>query len=196
MKWLKVIVTALLAGFLAGGAQHAAGQSKSVPETRTAGNAGTGAYQLKAQLPPTIRKGEPATLILHVWRKGRPADDVMACLAPVPIFLSAEDALDTTPAGGMDLGASPDSAAQQACTTALAGVPGGPGTYLFTWEPDTAGRVNLTFTAGDSALTVAADVGSAPPNAAVLVLFVLFVVTVLSCAAYLRRRPRPEGAVS
>jgi hypothetical protein len=196
MKWLKAIGAALLAGFLAGGAQQAAGLSKSLPETRTAGNAGTGAYQLKAQLPPTIRKGEPTTLILNVWRKGKPADNVMACLSPVPIFPSTEDAMDTTPAGGMDLGASPDSAAQPACTTALAGVPGGPGTYLFMWEPDTAGRVNLTFTAGDSALTVGTDVGSAPPKAAILALFVLFVVTVLSCAAYLRCRPRPEGAVS
>ena len=171
MKWLKAIGAALLAGFLAGGAQQAAGLSKSLPETRTAGNAGTGAYQLKAQLPPTIRKGEPTTLILNVWRKGKPADNVMACLSPVPIFPSTEDAMDTTPAGGMDLGASPDSAAQPACTTALAGVPGGP-------------------------LTVGTDVGSAPPKAAILALFVLFVVTVLSCAAYLRCRPRPEGAVS
>jgi hypothetical protein len=196
MKWLKAIGTALLAGFLAGGARHAAGQSKSVPEMRPAGNAETGAYQLMAQLPPTIHKGEPATLILHVSRKGRPADHVMACLAPVPIFPSAEDTMDTTPAGGIDLGASPDSAAQPGCAMALAGAPGGPGTYLFTWEPDTAGRINLTFTAGDSALTLEADVGSAPPNAAVLALFVLFVATVLSCAACLRRRPRPEGAVS
>jgi hypothetical protein len=195
MKWLKAIGTALLAGFLAGGAQHAAGLSKSVPQMRPAGNAETGAYQLMAQLPPTLRKGEPATLILHVWRKGKPAENVMACLAPAPIFPSTEDATDTTPATGIDLGLSPDSTAQPACTMALAGVPGGPGTYLFTWEPDTAGRVKLTFTAGDSALKVETAVGSAPPSAAVLALFVLFVVTILSCAAYLRRRPRPEGAV-
>jgi hypothetical protein len=71
---------------------------------------------------------------------------------------------------------------------AIAGVPSGPGIYAFTWEPDTAGRVNLKFTAGASAITVPADVGSAPPNPVVLAVFAVFVALVLSLAAYVRHR--------
>jgi hypothetical protein len=107
-----------------------------------------------------------------------------------------EDALDTTPAGGSDLGTGPDAAAEQGCRMGNAGVPSGPGTYAFIWEPDTAGRVNLTFTAGASMLTVPVDVASAPPSPAILILFVLAVAAVLSTAARMRRRRRPEGAVS
>ncbi len=104
--------------------------------------------------------------------------------------------MDTTPAGGIDLGTDSESTAQPGCINSIAGVMSGPGTYAFTWEPDTAGRVNLTFTVGASTLTVPVDVASAPPSAAILIFFVLFVAAVLSTAACLRRRLRPGGAAS
>ena len=160
------------------------------------GTCATGTYQLTAQLPATLAKGKAATLILHILESEKPVDGVAACLATAPLFISVEDALDTTPAGGVDLGTGPEDAARPGCRMGIAGVPRGPGTYAFIWEPDTAGRVNLTFTAGASMLTVPVDVASTPPSPAILILFVLVIAAVLSIAACLRRRPRPEGAAS
>jgi hypothetical protein len=155
--------------------------------------AAMGNYVLTAELPATIRKGAPATLLLHVHSGVQPVDHLVACLATAPLFISMEDALDTTPANGIDLGVGPESGLQAACSMAIAGVPSGPGIYAFTWEPDTAGRVNLKFTAGASAITVPADVGSAPPSPVILAVFVVFVALVFSMAAYVRRR-WPEAA--
>lgn len=184
MKRISAIIVALLAGIMArDGAAFG-------------GTCATGAYQLTAQLPATIAKGKATTLILHILESGKPVDGVAACVATAPLFISVEDALDTTPAGGIDRGTGPEAAAQPGCRMGIAGVPSGPGTLAFTWEPDTAGRVNLTFTAGASMLTVPVDVASTPPSPAILILFVLAVAVVLSTAACLRRRLRPEGAAS
>ena len=196
MKGMTAVGGALLAGLLAGGAPAIAGQGTGAPGISGAGTPETGAYQLATELPATIRRGEVVTLILHVRKGGQPVDRVAACLAAVPLFVSVEDALDPTPAGGIDLGVDPESAAQPACTMTIAGAPSGPGTYAFTWEPDTAGRVNLAFTAGASTLTVLVDVTSPPPSTAILILFVLLVVAILSTAACLRRRLRPDAAAS
>jgi hypothetical protein len=155
-----------------------------------------GAYQLTVQLPSTIAKGKATTLILHIVESGKPADRVATCLVTAPLFISVEDAMDTTPAGGSDLGTGPEAAVQPGCRMGIAGVQSGPGTFEFSWEPDTAGRVNLTFTAGGGMLTVPVDVASAPPRPAILILFVLSLAAVLSTAACLRWRRRPEGAVS
>ena len=155
--------------------------------------AATGNYVLTAELPATIRKGAPATLLLHVHSGAQPVDHLAACLATAPLFVSMEDALDTTPANGVDLGVGLESGLQPACSMAIAGVPSGPGIYAFTWEPDTAGRVNLKFTAGASAITVPADVDSAPASPAILAVFVVFVALVFSVAAYVRHR-WPETA--
>lgn len=154
------------------------------------------AYKLAAQLPARIRKGEPASLILHVLKSGRPADDVAACLAPVPLFASAEDVVDPTPATGADLGTAVEPASQAACVMAIAAVRSAPGVYRFTWEPDTAGRVNLRFTAGDGRLNVAVNVESAPPNPAILIAFVLLVAAILSAAAWMRRAPQRQGSAA
>jgi hypothetical protein len=197
MKGMKAIGVALLAGILAGGAQAVACQSTGAPSMGGVETAGaTGAHQLTAQLPAAIWKGQNATLILHVRKDGQPVDQVAACLATAPLFVSLEDAIDTTPAGGVDLGTGAEFTARPACTNAIAGVRSGPGTYVFTWEPDTAGRVNLTFTAGAGTLTVPVDVASAPPSAAILILFVAFVAAVLTTAAGLRRLLQPGGAAS
>jgi len=155
---------------------------------RSAGNC-----VLTAELPATLRKGAPATLILHVHRAAQPVDRLAACLATAPLFIGMEDALDTTPAHGIDLGVGSDASLQPACSMAIAGVPSGPGIYIFTWEPDTAGRVNLKFTAGGSALTVPVDVASAPPSPVILAAFAVFVALVFSMAAYVRHR-WPETA--
>jgi hypothetical protein len=79
----------------------------------------------------------------------------------------------------------------------MAGERTAPGTYAFTWEPDTAGRVNLDFAAAGAAVTIPVDVVSPPPNAAVLALFLLAVVGILVVAAHLRRlRPPRERLAS
>jgi hypothetical protein len=184
MKKISAISVVLLAGIMAG--NGAAG----------GGTGATGAYQLTAQLPATIAKGKVTTLILHIRENGKPVDSVAACLTTAPLFMSVEDALDTTPAGGIDLGTGLEAAAQPGCRMGMAGVPSGPGTYEFTWEPDTAGHVNLIFTAGVSMLNIPVDVASTPPSRAILILFFFVVAAVLSTAACLRRRLRPEGAAS
>ena len=186
MKGKKAIAV-MLVSILVAGAQ-AAGRQGLVTAA--------GAYQLTVQIPPVIRKGRSATLILNVQKGDKPVDQLVTCLATAPVFVSLEDAVDTTPAGGIDLGTGSGFAARPTCTTALAGEQSGPGTYVFTWEPDTAGRVNLTFTAGAGSLTVPVDVRSTPPNVAVLILFVVFVAAVLITAAGLRRRLRPGKAAA
>ena len=155
--------------------------------------AAVGNYLLTAELPATLHKGAPATLLLHVHSGTQPADHLVACLATAPLFVSMEDALDTTPAKGIDLGAGVESGLQPTCSMAIAGVPSGPGIYAFTWEPDTAGRVNLKFTAGATAITVPADVDSAPPSPVILAVFAIFAALVLGVAAYARHR-WPEAA--
>jgi hypothetical protein len=193
MKGIRAIGMTLLAGMLSVGAQVVAQQR--APGVGGAGARGTtSGYQLTVQVPPDIRKGQSATLILHVWKDGQPAEHVGACMATAPLFVSLEDAIDTTPAGGADLGTGSESTARPACSNAIAGVQSGPGVYAFTWEPDTPGRVNLIFTAGAGKLTVPVDVASAPPNAAILVFFAAFIATVLVTAAILRRHLRPGGA--
>lgn len=194
---MKAISMWLLAGILAGAAQGVAHQGAGAARIGRAGTAGEpGTYQLTVQLPSAVRKGQNATLILHVRKDGQPFDPATACLATVPLFVSLEDAIDTTPSGGIDLGAGPEFPARPACTNAIAGMRSGPGTYVFTWEPDTAGRVNLTFTAGAGTLSLPVDVASAPPNAAILILFAAFVAAVLITAAGLRRLRQPGGAAS
>jgi len=184
MKRISAIAVALLAGIIAG-------------DGATFGDAfADGAYQLSVQLPATIAKGKTATLILHVAENGKPADRVGTCLNTAPMFISVEDALDTTPAGGSDLGSGSEAGAQAGCRMGLAGEQSGPGTYAFSWEPDTAGRVNLTFTAGAGLLTVPVDVASSQPSPAILILFLLSLATILGTAASIRRRRRPEGAAS
>jgi len=189
------MVTALVFVVLLRSAVPAASHTASVPPTGETDPAATGNYVLTAELPPTLRKGAPATLVLHVHRGAQPVDHLGACLATAPLFISTEDALDTTPANGIDLGVGLESSPQPACSMAIAGVPSGPGIYAFTWEPDTAGRVNLKFTAGGSAITVSVDVDSAPPSPVILAVFVVFVALVFSMAAYVRHR-RPEAAAT
>ena len=155
----------------------------------------SGAYQLSVQLPATIVKGKTATLILHVAENGKPAGSAVTCLNTAPVFISVEDALDTTPAGGSDLGTGPKAGMQTGCRMGLAGEQSGPGTYAFSWEPDTAGRVNLTFTAGAGLLTVPVDVASSQPSPAILILFLFALAAVLSTAACVHRHRRPEGIV-
>ncbi|MGD0696335.1 MAG: hypothetical protein ABSB82_16050 [Terriglobia bacterium] len=186
-----------LAGILAPAAIVIAAPSAPVRGIESEARRGASAYQLAAHLPASIRKGEPASLILHVQKSGRPVDDVIACLAPVPAFASEEDAADTTPAIGIDLGAGAEPASAPApepgCVMAIAAVRTAPGVYQFTWEPDTAGRVNLQFSVGDSQLNVAVNVGSAPPNPAILIAFVLLVGAILSVAVRMRRTQERQG---
>ena len=196
MTGARAIAVALLAGISVGGAPAIAGHGAGAPDISGPQQAATSAYQLTAEIPATIGRGDVVTLILHVRKGERPVDRTAACLAAVPLFISVEDALDSTPAGGIDLGPHADFAAQPACTMAIAGVPSGPGTYAFTWEPDTPGRVNLTFTAADSTLTVPIDVAGTPPSATILTFFVVLLVVILSTAAWMRRRLRSEGAAS
>ncbi len=182
-----------LAGILAPAAIVIADPSAPVRGIESEARRGASAYQLAAHLPASIRKGEPASLILHVQKSGRPVDDVIACLAPVPAFASEEDAADTTPAIGIDLGAGAEPGSQPGCVMAIAAVRTAPGVYQFTWEPDTAGRVNLQFSVGDSQLNVAVNVGSAPPNPAILIAFVLLVGAILSVAVRMRRTQQRQG---
>ncbi|HUI79421.1 MAG TPA: hypothetical protein VLY24_15960 [Bryobacteraceae bacterium] len=156
-------------------------------------DAAPGAYELRVQIPAGFRKGQAASLILNVRRAGRPADDAFACLAPVPVFVSDPDDIDPTPAVGADLGSASDPAAALACVSAIAAVRTAPGVYQFNWEPDTAGRVHLRFTVGDSRLDVPVDVASAPPNFAVLVGFTLLIGATWMTAAHIRRRRRRVG---
>lgn len=171
----RAAVAALFAGVLA-------------PSAVSAADNGAGGYVLTVQLPAALRKGVPSTLFLHVRQGARPVDRLVACLATAPLFVSMEDAMDTTPANGVDLGVGPVSSFEPGCPTAIAGIPSGSGNYTFTWEPDTAGHVNLILTAGPGALTVPVDVGSAPPNRLILTLFAAFVALVLGVAAYGRQR--------
>jgi len=173
-----------------------AGSSAPAGGAGSEGRQQAAAYQLAAQLPARIRKGEPASLILHIQQSGRPVDNVAACLAPVPLFASEEDAADLTPAAGADLGTAVEPASQPACVMAIAAVRTAPGVYQFTWEPDTAGRINLRFTAGDGRLDVAANVESAPPNPAILIAFVLLVAAILSAAARMRRASQRQGGAA
>jgi len=154
---------------------------------------GPSAYQLAVQLPARIRKGEPASLVLHVQKSGRPANDVAACLAPQPVFSSEEDAVDATPALGTDLGVDAEPGSTPGCVGAIADVRTAPGVYQFTWEPDTPGRVNLRFTVADSQLNAAVDVASSPPNPAILTSFLLLIAAILGDAGSLRRRQRRLG---
>ncbi len=151
------------------------------------------AYRLTAQIPDRIQKGEITSITLHVQKNGRPVDDIIACLKPAPLFVSEEDVTDTTAALGSDLGANEEPATQLACVTSIAAVRTAPGVYQFTWEPDTAGRINLQFTAGESRLEVPVNVRSAPPNPALLIAFVLFVGVILSTAAWMRRMRHRQG---
>jgi hypothetical protein len=183
------LVVALLAVAAVGGTLASAGESAHAQIDRALGTARTA--QLAAEVPAAIRRGQVVTLILRVHEGGHPIESAAACMAAVPLFASIEDALDSTPAGGADLGSS--VAPQPACTMGIAGLPSGRGTYEFTWEPDTPGRVNLTFTSAGSRLVVPVDVASAPPNPVILVSFVASVVLVLAVAAWWRRRRPPES---
>ena len=134
-------------------------------------------------------------MILRVERAGRPAEDAVACMDPVPIFASEEDIADTTPALGADLGVGAPSAAAPACVAALAAVRTAPGVYRFTWEPDAAGRIDLRFTVGDSRFHVPIDVASPPADPAIPIAFVLLAGAFLGTAAWMRRtRKRSGGA--
>lgn len=148
---------------------------------------------LSVQLPARIEKGEPASLILHLGQSGEHARNLAACLAPVPLFPSEDDAADTTPNLGADLGAGAESPSQPGCVMGIAGVRTAPDSYQFTWEPDTAGRVNLHFTLGHNQLVVPVDVASAPPNSAILIAFALFVGATLIVAACMRRALQVRG---
>ena len=179
------------AGILAG-AMAIAGLSAAARDLGSQVPRGPSGYQLSAQLPARIRKGEAASLVLYVQKSGQPVDDVAACLVPVPLFTSEEDATDTTPAIGIDLGAGAEPGSP-ACVGAMAAVRTAPGVYQFTWEPDTPGRVNLRFTVGDSQLNQAVNVGSAPPNPAVLIAFALLVAAILGVAGRMRRTEPRQG---
>ena len=155
-----------------------------------------GAYRLAADLPARLRKGEPASLILRVDAGGRPAHDVAACLVPAPLFASEEDAADTTPAIGIDLGVGADPSPETPCVMAIAGVRTAPGVYRFTWEPDSAGRVELRFRVKEGRLEVPVDVESAPPSPTVLIAFVLLIGTIMGAAAGMRRRQTRQGGAA
>ena len=117
-----------LAGILAAGAVGIADPSAPEQGINSEGRRSASAYELTAQLPAGFRKGESASLILHVRKDGHPAGDVFACLASVAVFASDEDAADTTPAMGTDLGVATEPAsapaAEPACVMALAAVMG------------------------------------------------------------------------
>jgi len=177
---------AILLSFLALSPRAAEAQGR--PIAGAAESAAKGAYELKAQIPPAIRKGVVVGLILRVRKEGRPVDDLVCCLAALPLFPSVEDAMEAKVSGGIDLGTAPRSAVRTGCPDSIAGTMKGPGQYEFMWEPDTAGRVNLTFTVETSRLTVPVDVAGAPPNPAILAAFVVLVGAVVGTAAFLRRR--------
>jgi len=155
-----------------------------------------GGYHLAARLPRTIRRGEPAVIVLDVQRNGRPADGAAACMATSPVFASEEDLADSTPAGGVDLGSGGEAAAQPACVTAMAAVRTAPGVYQFTWEPDAAGRVNLHFTVAGSRLDVPVNVASPGPDPAILAGFVVLIGLILATAASMRRARQRQGGPS
>lgn len=188
MTRMSAIGVALLAGILAAAAPVIAGQRAAARIGTLTSTVQTGPLQLTADIPAALRRGEAATLILHVSKAGHAVDRSVACLAAVPLFISVEDALDTTPAGGVDLGSASALGPQPACAMAIAGTASGSGRYMFTWEPDTAGRVNLTFTAAGGTLTMPVDVASAPPATAVLASFIVLVVITPGAAVWLRRR--------
>ena len=197
MTGTDVIPSVLLAVMLASVAPAIADHNADVQAGRAQATAGGSASGLTAEIPGTIRRGEAVTLVLHVSKEGRPVDGAAACLAAVPLFISIEDALDSTPAGGVDLGSGSSSsgAAQPGCEKSSAGLPQAPGVYAFTWEPDTPGRVTLTFTAAGGTLTLPVDVASAPPDTTVLVSFALLTAAILGIAACVRRRSRlPRAA--
>jgi hypothetical protein len=191
MKRMRALVVPLVTAILAGCAGAPAGTAGDARRARDDTTRAGREYELTVDAPPPLRKGEVAVLVLHVRHAGRPVDAAPTCLAPVPLFVSAEDALDPTPAGGMDLGPGEAQGSAAGCNTAIAGERVEPGTYAFTWEPDTAGRVNLSFVAGGTTLMVPVDVASAPPSRAVLILFLLAVATILIVAAALRRHHPP-----
>jgi hypothetical protein len=191
-RWIRA--GALVAVLASGGSAGAAERASVLGDVRPDPTGSNGTCQLTIEVPAGISKGKAVTLLLHVRKDGVFVDDVAACLAVAPLFLDAEDILDPTPAGGADLGTGIGSVAQPACTMGIAGEPRGSGAYVFAWEPDTPGRVNLTFTVRGGTLRVPVDVASAPPSLTVLTLFVLIVVTILGSAAYLRRRQMLEGA--
>jgi len=189
-----VAIGLLLAGIPAVGAVAATDSSVSARASNREVQGSATAYQLTAQVPARIRQGEPASLVLHVEKTGQPpAGDVAACLATAPLFPSEEDASDTTPALGMDLGVGAESSSQSGCVMGIAGVRSAPGAYQFTWEPDTAGRVNLRFSVGDSLLNVLVNVESAPPSPAILIGFLLLVVVILSAAGWMRHAQKRHG---
>lgn len=190
--WRLLPIGLPLAGILAS-AMAIAGPGAAARGIESQIRLGPSAYQLGAQLPTRIRKGEPASLVLHVQKSGRPVDDAAACLVPAPLFPSEEDALDATPAIGIDLGAGAEPSSQPGCVGAIAAVRTAPGVYQFMWEPDTPGRVNLRFTVGDSQLNEAVNVSSAPPNAAILIAFALLVAAILGAAGRMRRTQQRQG---
>ncbi len=189
-------VGALLLASLLGTAGSAASVQEPDATQRTRGDHdAANTYELSVQVPASLSKGEVSRLLLQVRRRGQPVDHVTPCLAPVPLFVNAEDARDHTPAGGFDLGPNPATDAPARCEAGSAGVRHGDGTYLFVWEPDEAGRINLTFTVGATAITVPVDVLSASPSGTVLAAFLLTVGAILLVATWWRRRVRVEPVV-
>jgi hypothetical protein len=153
-----------------------------------------GAYQLRAQIPAVVRKGEVVRLILYVQKGGLPVDKLTCCLTALPLFPSVEDTMNARVSGGIDLGTDPGYSSRPGCPNSIAGTMIGPGTYEFTLEPEAAGRVNMTFTVGANVLTVPVDVASAAPNPAILAAFVILIVVIMGTAAFLRRRLHPGSA--
>ena len=194
MTWFR-FVAGLVAGILAGVTPAIALPHQA---DRSLASANAAAPRLTAEIPRSIRRGGTVTLILHVTTAQRPVEAAVACLAAVPLFISIEDALDSTPAGGVDLGAgfSSPGAARPGCEKSIVGSRRAPGVYVFTWEPDTPGRVTLTFTAAGGTLTLPVNVASAPPDTRVIVLFGLLVAAILGIAASIRRRSRLRSAES
>lgn len=185
-----------LAGFLAVAAVASAHPHAPAGVFHGQAHGNASEYRLTVQILTRIQKGKPAALILHVQKNGQPANNVVACMATAPLFPSEEDIQNATPAMGIDLGTGAESTFQPGCVMAMAAVRTAPGIYRFTWVPDTAGRVNLRFTAGDSRLNVAVNVGSAPPNPAILIGFVVLVGVILGAAATTRRRRLRQGGSS
>ena len=91
---------------------------------------------------------------------------------------------------GRKIGADAVMPSQPACAAAIAAVRAAPGVYQFIWEPDSAGRLTLHFTAGDSRLDMAVDIESAPANPVILIVFVVTTGAILIVAARMRRKRR------
>jgi len=155
---------------------------------------GADAYHFAVELPARIHRGKSAALILRVQKDGRPADQPVACMEPAPLFASAEDVADTTPALGSDLGIGSQPPAEPSCVAAIAAVRIAPGVYRFTWEPDTAGRVDLRFRVGEGRFTAPVNVESAPPNPAVLAGFAVLAGAILAVAHRMRGTRHQRGA--